>query len=165
MAGTSVNSLKSVTNTRVDVGQAQQLYSLTRALGDPRLCPATARKVDVDEFGRPLGGSGYRLYATNDSACSGFARPMQQRLRHENAERPNLGPCLQGERGGGDFMGYSRDRTTYGIYSPGDTRGAFVKMPPVATASTTQYQQGMYDQPWRNYDNLTTQSTQRTRLQ
>jgi hypothetical protein len=134
MAGTSITSLKSVITSRVDLGQVDRQYSSSRALGHPDTCPISAMNPDVDQNGRPLGGSGYRLQYMDDPACSMFVYPLAKKLRHENAERPNLGPCMFGDRGGGDFLAYHRDDNPIDIYGFG-TRGNFVSTAPVDEGS------------------------------
>jgi hypothetical protein len=130
MAGTSINSLKSVVASRVDLGEADRQYYASRALGNPATCPRSAHNADVDEFSRPLGGNGYRLLYTADASCSQFTYPLSKLLAHENAERPNLGPCVFGDRGGGDLLAYHRDDIPKNIYGFGQ-RGNFVSPAPI----------------------------------
>ena len=130
MAGTSVNSMKAAITSRVDLGQVQRQYFASRALGIPDMCPITAMNPDVDENSRPLGGSGYRLLYTNDASCSPFTYNLSKMIYHENALRPNLGPCLFGSRGDSDFEGMHRDRNPRDIYALGQ-RGNFVSTAPI----------------------------------
>lgn len=85
---------------------------------------------DVDENSRPLGGAGYRLLYTADASCSPFTYPLAKMLRHENAMRPNLGPCVFGARGAGDLAATHRDENPRDIYALGP-RGNFVSMQPI----------------------------------
>lgn len=117
--------MKSAIATRVNPDAANKLYSESRTLGNPAMCPLSARHVDADEFSRPLGGASYRLLLTNDAACAPFTYTPQRKLLHENAERPVLGPCNPGDRGGGDFLfGNVRDAYPKNVYGEGD-RGNF----------------------------------------
>lgn len=124
---TSINSLKSAITTRVNPANAERLFQEGRSLGNPAVCPRSAQEIDVDVYGRPQGGSRYRLLELKDPACSHFVYTLNSRLKHENAERPILGPCNPGDRGAGDFLyGSIRDRFPQNLYGQGD-RGKFVR--------------------------------------
>ena len=123
---TSIRSFKAAITTRVDPLDATRLFSESRQLGNPATCPASAMEPDVDEFSRPLGGARFRLIKLDDPSCSSFVYPVSRRLKHENAERPILGPCNPGDRGAGDFMyGSVRDRYPQNVYGDGGMRGKF----------------------------------------
>jgi len=123
----SIQSLKAAITTRVNPEEASKLYYEARAMGNPATCPASAVHADVDEFGRPLGGSGYRMLYMADPSCSHYNYPASRMLRHENASRPILGPCNPGDRGSGDFLlGSIRDHFPMGIYGEDGNRGKFV---------------------------------------
>ncbi len=121
-----IRSFKAAITTRVDPTQAERLFSESRQLGNPMCCPKSAMDPNVDEFGRPLGGARHRLLLMNDAACSQFVYPCSRKLRHENADRPILGPCDPGNRGAGDLIyGSARDHFPQCIYGEG-CRGNFV---------------------------------------
>lgn len=123
---TSIQSMKSAITTRVDPLNALRLFDDSRQLGNPATCPLNAMDPDMDEFSRPQGGARYRLINLNDPACSQFVYTTSKKLKHENAERPVLGPCNPGDRGAGDFLyGSVRDRYPENLYGEGD-RGAFI---------------------------------------
>lgn len=118
--------MKSAITTRVDPVSALRLFDESRQLGNPATCPLSALDPDVDEFSRPQGGARHRMIKLDDSACSNFLYSTSRRIKHENAERPVLGPCNPGDRGGGDFLyGSVRDRYPENLYGEG-SRGAFV---------------------------------------
>lgn len=118
--------MKSAITTRVDPVTAFRLFDESRQLGNPATCPMSAMDPDVDEFSRPQGGARYRMIKLDDPACSNFVYSTSRRLKHENAERPVLGPCNPGDRGAGDFLyGSVRDRYPENLYGEG-SRGAFV---------------------------------------
>lgn len=124
---TSMRSFKAAITTRVDPLDAIRLFSESRQLGNPATCPASAMEPDVDEFSRPLGGARFRLIKLDDPSCSSFVYPVSRRLKHENAERPILGPCNPGDRGAGDFLyGSIRDHYPRNVYGEGGERGKFV---------------------------------------
>uniref|UniRef100_A0A6C0JQY2 Uncharacterized protein n=1 Tax=viral metagenome TaxID=1070528 RepID=A0A6C0JQY2_9ZZZZ len=123
----TTRSFKAAITTRVNTEQASKLFNESRQMGNPMTCPGSAINIDVDEFSRPLGGAGYRMAYLNDPSCSSFVYPVGRKIRHENSERPILGPCNPGDRGAGDFLyGSVRDRYPENIYGHG-TRGNFVK--------------------------------------
>ncbi len=127
MAATSINSLKSAITTRVNPANAERLFQEGRTLGNPAVCPKSATSIDVDVFSRPQGGARHRLLELRDPACSHFVYKLSSRLKHENAERPILGPCNPGDRGAGDFLyGSVRDRFPENLYGEGD-RGNFAR--------------------------------------
>jgi len=123
---TSIYSMKSAITTRVDPQTAFRLFDESRQLGHPATCPMNALEPDTDEFSRPQGGARHRMIRLDDPACSQFVYSTSRKILHENAERPVLGPCNPGDRGGGDFLyGSVRDRYPGNLYGEGD-RGAFV---------------------------------------
>jgi hypothetical protein len=126
MAST-IQSMKAAITTRVNPEDSSRLYYESRALGNPATCPTSAISIDVDEYGRPMGGSGFRTLYLADPACSQFVYSTSRRIKHENAERPILGPCNPGDRGAGDFLyGTARERWPKQIYGPNQGRGDWV---------------------------------------
>lgn len=119
-----MTSMKSVVTTRVDPTKAEKLYYESRALGNPETCPINARFPDLDEYGRSLGGGTYRLGKFDNASCSSFIYSPTSLIAHENNDRPILGPCSAGSRGGGDFLGVRRDRNPNNLYGELD-RGNF----------------------------------------
>jgi hypothetical protein len=121
-------SMKSANTTRVDLDRANKLYSESRAMGNPQMCPITAINPDADVYSRPLGGAGYRMLNMSVPECSTYNYSTQRMLMHENALRPMLGPCSPDNMGGGDFLlGSSRDAQPSNVYGEG-TRGHFQTM-------------------------------------
>lgn len=124
----STQSLKAAIIGRVDPVLAMKLFDESRNLGNSQMCPSGALNIDVDEFGRPQGGAGHRMLRTDDAACSGSFYPARLRIKHENSERPIIGPCSPGNRGAGDFLyGSVRDRFPENIYGEGK-RGSFMSI-------------------------------------
>ncbi len=125
MSATSITSLKSAITTRVNPANAERSFHEARALGNPKICPRSAYFPNVDEWGRPVGNSVHRTLLVADAACSNYVYPLTRKLKHENAERPILGPCNPGDRGAGDFLyGSARDRFPKNLYGEG-SRGNF----------------------------------------
>jgi hypothetical protein len=163
MPATSITSLKSAITTRINPANAERLYNESRVLGNPAVCPLSAQAPDVDVYSRPQGGARYRLLYLGDAACSHFVYPTSQRLKHESAQRPIIGPCNPGDRGAGDFLyGSVRDRFPQNLYGQG-TRGNFVNTyvgmrpadgpPPMYT---TSYEQATARAPTMSHDALIT---------
>lgn len=121
----STRSMKAVITTRVSPADADRLFSSSRQLGNPLMCPVSAQHPDVDEFSRPQGGAMHRMIHTNDAACSSYTLTVNKLLDYENAERPILGPCDPGNRGGADLQGQFRDHSPRNLYGQG-MRGNFV---------------------------------------
>lgn len=119
----TIQSMKAAITTRVNTEDAFRLFG-SRSLGAGAFCPSGAPNINVDEYGRPVGGTGFKTLYLNDPACSNSVYSIQRRLRHENAERPILGPCNPGNRGGGDFLyGNVRTRWPEEIYGNNGDRG------------------------------------------
>jgi hypothetical protein len=110
-------SMKAAVTDRVNPTMALRLFDESRQLGNPIMCGNSAKSINVDEFGRPQGGAGYRLLELDDAACSSFVYPLRDRMLHENYDRPMLGPYQPGQRGYGDLMfGGVRDNYPQNIY-------------------------------------------------
>ena len=123
----TIQDMKAATTTRVDVGQANKLYSESRNLPQPAMCPAGAQNLNYDIYGRPV-GIAHQGVLLNDSSCSDYVYPSYKRILHESAERPYIATAPAGLRGGGDTMfGRSaRDHMPRQLYSASD-RGDFVR--------------------------------------
>jgi len=81
------HSLKSVQATRVDLQKAMNHYSESRHLGKKEMCPAGAKYLNVDEFGRPLGNNKEAFLEYKDAACS-HLYTTTRKIMNENLTRP-----------------------------------------------------------------------------
>lgn len=119
---TSVRTLNPVITSRVDPANSERLFSESRQLGNPLMCPAGAMNPNIDQYFRPQGGAGFRLIKTTDSSCGRFLYPVKDRLIHENADRPHIYPCNADHDTGDTLLGSVRNNTEMNIYDSKDPR-------------------------------------------
>ena len=113
----AIQTLKSASQSRVDVGRATTLYSSARTLGESLMCPASAQVLMNDVYGRPAPQSTLPL---NEASCAqGSMYPSYRRIAIENQDRPYIPICASGLRGGGDMMGVGRDLIPQDLYGFG----------------------------------------------
>lgn len=125
----SVQTLKSVLGSRIDLGQASRLASQRQNLGEGLMCPASSGDIAFDIYGRPADQNTLRL---TDSACSNYTKfPAARRIEVENLERPYLPICAAGLRGAADTMGVGRDVLPQNLYGEGH-QGNMVRHYPTA---------------------------------
>lgn len=114
----SVQTLKSANLVRVDTARSARLYSASRTLGEPLMCPASAHELQHDIYGRPA--SQQTLAVNKDAACAqGTMFPAYRQIAIENQNRPYVPICAAGLRGGGDTMGVGRNLIPQDLYGFG----------------------------------------------
>lgn len=143
-----MQTLKAANSQRVDTRRAAEMYSGTRMLGSPDMCPASAQELQHDVFGRPA--SQQTLRVNLDAACAqGSQFPAERQIAIESYNRPYVPICAAGERGAGDFMGVSRDNNPQNLYGSGYS-GNFVRhydTPNNAPWDTPDPRAGAYQAP------------------
>ena len=121
----SIQSLKAANSQRVDTRRAAEMYSGSRMLGDPNMCPASAQELQHDVYGRPA--SQQTLSVNLDASCAaGSQFPAARQIATESYNRPYVPICAAGSRGAGDFMGVARDHNPQNMYGAGHS-GDFVR--------------------------------------
>lgn len=122
-------TLKSASQARVRVDQAQRLGSQRQNLGEGLMCPAGAAYLANDVYGRPASQNTLSL---QDASCSNYTEfSASRRIEIENQERPYVPICAAGLRGASDFQGDGRDMMPQNIYGTG-YQGNFVRQYPSA---------------------------------
>jgi len=126
----STQSLKSANQVRVNVATATDGIAFTRLNGlqvnEHSLCGAGWTTTQHDVYFRPVNNN--TLKAATPECGNLNIQNAGRRIEVENMERPYVPVCAPGFRGGGDTLGKGRDQMPIGIYSNGDSRGAFVKL-------------------------------------
>ena len=120
-------TLKSASQTRVNVGVSQNSAGARMAGHYGALCGAGDPDLQNDIFGRPVGHLGVDMRGSPQ--CDAFMPPGQSSMNHitrENLERPYIAIAPEGARGGGDLMGVSRNTMPQDLYGNG-MRGNFIR--------------------------------------
>lgn len=110
--------MKAARLERVNVETARKLYSESRTMAHPELCPAGAAHIANDEYGRPAMQT--TLPIGKDASCAmGSSQPLNRVLARENYERPYVPIADPGIYGSGDMAGWGRNRNPQNLYGNG----------------------------------------------
>jgi hypothetical protein len=111
-------SMKAARLERVDPETARKLYTESRTMAHPMLCPAGATHIAHDEYGRPAIQT--TLPIGKDASCAmGSSQPINRVLARENYERPYTPIADPGLMGSGDMAAWGRNRMPQNLYGNG----------------------------------------------
>jgi len=123
----SVQTLKSASMPRVNVGVSNNQAGARMAGHYTALCGSGNPDIMNDVFGRPVPNLTIDMRGAPE--CNAYMPHGQSSMDHitrENLERPYVAIAPEGARGAGDMMGAGRDVMPQDLYGTG-LRGNFIR--------------------------------------